>query len=341
MRSGEENGERQQTTIDPFRELNRYDERHVKYPSDAVFVPPRRTLRHGWQKFHATRDCGARNVVYVESTTRARSDVYEFDLRCVECGHRVEESEVLFVGGDWYSEHGWQTFGRPIEDLWLPEPRVLNLGPDPDQEALLDALTLGRIEREGSGLIGFGFGNGTWYECDVCESETPLTYDGRCRMCYDGPWTDRMQEDVAVLARLVRERNDSYRHRLPWALSPTSPSDAYPGAMLWRRHDAEETTKLVEVTQRLEDKDNGHVEYVLQDPTHTYRWQYHEDDLEACFWDTGLRNDEPKPVMDDRIREVYQQVCEHSFHTVHDRETHEPAGEKCINCRLRRDVADQ
>lgn len=82
--------------------------------------------------------------------------------------------------------------------------------------------------------------------------------------------------------------------------------------------------------------DVGHLEYVLMDPTHTDRWQYHEDDLEDCFWDTGLRNEEVKPIMDERIREIFQRVHEHLFRTVHDSEMGEPDGEKCITCRKRR-----
>lgn len=58
----------------------------------------------------------------------------------------------------------------------------------------------------------------------------------------------------------------------------------------------------------LEDVDSGHMEYVLWDPTHTERWQYHEIDLEDCFWDTELSSDEAKPVMNDQIREIWERV---------------------------------
>lgn len=110
------------------------------------------------------------------------------------------------------------------------------------------------------------------------------------------------------------------------------------GEILWRRHDAEGTTKLVEVTQRLEDLDTGHVEYVLEDPTHTYCWQYHEDDLNDCFWTTGIISDAPKAVLNDRVREVYQRVCEHLFAEVHNEETLEVSGEKCLSCLKRREA---
>lgn len=113
-----------------------------------------------------------------------------------------------------------------------------------------------------------------------------------------------------------------------------------PGTILWRRHDNEPAPKLVEVTQRLQDVDSGHMEYVLQDMTHTTRDQYHEDDLADCFWPTGLHNEEVKPIMDERIREVYQRVCDHSFTTVHDPETSEPAGEQCLHCRILLPIPD-
>jgi len=327
----------EQTSIDPFHEMNRYEWRDEEWRSAAVFEAPRRTLHNYWKKFHAARDCGSDNVRFVEETHRPAGDKYEYRLYCWSCGYEIPEDEVLFIGGDWYSKYGWKTFGRPLEDLHLPEERVLDLGPDPSHDELARVLELGRIEREGTGLLGFSFGNGTFYECDDCGHETPLTYDRRCRMCYDGEWTDRMQQDVATLARLVRERNDSFVHRLPRKVDPLAPTGmAAVGEILWRRHDAEATDKLVEVTRRLKDVDDGHVEYVLEDPTRTYRWQYREDDLRNCFWSTGLHNDEPKAVMDDRIRAVYQRVCDHSFHVVHDRETMEPVAEECINCRKRR-----
>ncbi|ADB63424.1 hypothetical protein Htur_4638 (plasmid) [Haloterrigena turkmenica DSM 5511] len=129
-------------------------------------------------------------------------------------------------------------------------------------------------------------------------------------MCYGGEWTERLDATIEALAWSVRERNRSFAHRQPTQLSPTEPGAApLEGEILWRHHDAEGTTKLVEMTQRLEDQDSDHMEYVLWDPTHTERWQYHEEDLEYCFWDTGLVNDEAKPVMDDRIRAVWERVC--------------------------------
>jgi hypothetical protein len=45
--------------------------------------------------------------------------------------------------------------------------------------------------------------------------------------------------------------------------------------------------------------------------------------------------------MDDRVREVYQQVCDHSFSEVHDPETHAVVGEQCLHCRKRRQVDGQ
>jgi len=330
-----------QTTIDPFREMNRYDDRYKDWPSAAVFEPPRRTLGEYWRKWHADRDCGSDSVRLVERASHSPvSEKYHYKLYCYSCGYEIPETEVLFLGGEWYSNHGWKTAGEALDDLHLPEGRVLSLGPDPDREELERALELTRIEREGKGLVGFAFGHGTWFECDGCGHKTPLTWDERCRMCYGGEWTERMQSDVRALARAVRERNDSFKHRLPTRLDPTEPGAApLTGTMLWRRHDAEPVSKLVEVVGRYEDLDDGHREYELTDPTCTEYHRYREEDLGDCFWDMGLQNDEAKAVMNDRIREIYQCVCDHSFHEAHDPETHEVTGEECIHCRKQRSVS--
>ena len=298
-----------QQKLDLYREMNRYDGRHAEWPSAAVFEPPRRTLANYWRKFHAARDCGAAKVSFLEETGhKPVSDKYEYRLFCWDCGHEIDEDEVLFIGGDWYSQHGWLTYGRPLDDLRLHRDRVLELGPDPDREALERALRLTRIEREAS-VYGVAFGNETYRECEDCGQETLLRFDDRCRMCYDDEWTERMTETIEVLAREVRERNGSFRHRLSKKLDPLAPADtAGEGEMLWRRHDAEQTAKLVEVVQRLEDYDSGAMYYKLSDPTHTEYWTYHEDDLRDCFWSTGLYNKTVKPVENDRIREVWNRV---------------------------------
>lgn len=119
-----------------------------------------------------------------------------------------------------------------------------------------------------------------------------------------------------------------------------TPENPQPGEILYRIHDIEPAPKIAEVVQRLEDIDDGHREYVLADPTHTTRDQYREEDLRDCFWTTGIVNHEVKPVMDDEIRALFQRVCDHSFSTVHDPDTHEPVAEACIHCRKRRELAD-
>lgn len=328
-----------QQSLDLYRELNRYDGRDEDWPSDEVFEPPRRTLANGWRKFHAARDCGSDNLAFVEDTNMRMpsSKRYDYRLHCLSCGHKILEDEVLFIGDDWYGETGWKMFHDTIENLWLPNERVLELGPDPDREALRDALWLTRVEKK-SGPSPM-FSQESYEPCEDCGAEVPVRFDDRCRMCYDGPWTDRLQQSVNALERRVRVwHNDSFVHRLPGQVDPLNPGSApSTGTILWRRHETEGTSKLVEVTGRLEDVDDGHMVYVLQDPTHTRQWQYREEDLQDCFWDTSLYNDESKPVLDDRIREVYQRVCDHSFHDVHDPETHEVAGQQCIHCRKRRD----
>ncbi|WMT10291.1 hypothetical protein NP511_22105 (plasmid) [Natrinema thermotolerans] len=296
-----------QTQIDPFRELNRYDDRTEDWRSSTVYEPPRRTVANGWAKFHADRGCGSDRVRYVEgSGSVASSDTYDYDLRCWSCGYRVDEDAVLFVGGEWFREHGWRHFGRPVDDLSIPADRVLDLGPNPDQNELIRALNLTRIERKAS-VFGLSFGNESYDDCEDCGQETYLLFDGRCRMCYDGEWTDRMQQTLDAAERSIRERNGSFIHRLGDQIDPLSIKDrAFEDKILWRRHDAEPVPKLVEVTQCLTDDSDGHWEYVLTDIAHTREWRYHEDDLADCFWDTGLYNGD----RDDRIRDVWERVKE-------------------------------
>ena len=332
--------ESSQTTIDPYREMNRYDERDEDWPSTAVFEPPRRTLSNYWKKFHAARDCGADRVALVEKVShRSTGEKWAYDLRCWACGHRVDESEVLFIGGDWYSKHGGMIYGRALDDLWLPPGRVLELGADPDRDELVRALNLTRIERNVGPFMGGPLRPSRWKACKACEHEVPLRFDDRCRMCYDGEWTERMTQSLVAFERKVREfHNHSFVHRLESKVDPLSiGGKAGEREVLYRRHKQEGTTKLVIVTKRLEDIDDGHREYELTDPTYTEYWQYREEDLDGCFWSTGLYDRHREGVGNEEIRDAYQHVCEHSFHEVHDPETLDVTGEQCIHCRKRRD----
>ena len=337
-----------QTSIQPFDEMNRYDGRDRRtedgYPinSDEVYAPPRRTVANGWAKFHAVRDCGEQNVRYVEHTSwHTTSERHEYRLYCFSCRYEVDESDVLFIGGDWWNENGWRTYGRPVDDLFIPPERVLDLGPDPDEDELKDVLNIGRIERE-SGSLWHPFHTDRFEPCDECGNEVPIQFDGKCRMCYDGPWTDRLQKDVEIQANRVREWvNSSYKHKLEQHVDPLfvggKPGE---GEVLWRRHDMEGTTKLVIVTKRLEDMDDGHREYELWDPTYTEKWQYREEDLADLFWSTGLYDRHSEGVGNEEIREAYQWVCDHIYREVHtENEDGElvPDGEQCIHCRKRRD----
>lgn len=302
----------EQTKIAPFMEMNRYDRLADDIPSKEVYEPPRRTLGNGWKKFHATHECGSERVRYVENTRRNPvSEKYEYDLRCGACGYRIEEDDVLFIGGEWYMSNGWKSFGRPLEDLRLPEERVVELGPDPDEGDLLHALNITRIEGESSrGFTGFSFGNRRWFECDECEKQALPVFDDKCRMCYDGEWTESMQKSVDTLGRLVKESNRSFKHRLTLKVDPFSINDrAYEGKVLWRRREHETLPKLVEVTQCLKDDDDGHWEYVLEDLPRTNEWLHHEDDVENLFWDTELRNEADDPLSDERLRELHERVC--------------------------------
>lgn len=249
-------------------------------------------------------------VRYLEYDSRSyTTESFAYDLYCMSCGHKVDESEVLFVGGEWYDRHGFEEFGRPVEDLFIPPERVLELGSDPDEDELVNALRLSRIEQEDNGLIGFSFGQGTFYECQSCGKETPLRYDGNCRMCYAGEWTDRMQEDIERLANAVRELNGSFVHRLETHVDPFSINDRlYPDKILWRRGDKGQTTKLVRVAQCLKDVDDDHFEYILTDMEGETEWRLHEDDVRGGFWDTSLHVEKSPAIENDRIRELNARV---------------------------------
>lgn len=332
----------EQASLDTFRELNRYDDRHEDWRSDAVYAEPRRTTAHHWAKFHAVRDCGARKVHYIESTTRsATSDTYEYDLRCWACGHRVDEDEILFIGGDWYGQEGILAYGDTADRLHIPADRVLDLGPDPDRETLLDALELSAIERRVGPHAGGPIRPDQWRACEECGHEVPLLFGDVCRMCYDGPWTDRLQSSMNAFERKVREwHNHSFVHRLESKVDPLSMKGrAYEDMVLWRRHDTEPVPQLVVVKQCLQDDADGHWEYILTDLTYTEEWRYHEADLADCFWDTGLYDrEQDQPGLEGKLRETHQRVCDHSFHTVYDGDTLEPTGEQCINCNLLRET---
>lgn len=308
--AGSQDADAEQQALDLFRELNRYEGRSKEWPSSEVFEEPRRTLANRWQKFHADRDCGSSNLAFHEQIRRRPTgEKWAYQIYCRSCGYDVPEEEILFIGGEWWSEVGWRHYGRPLDDLRLPEDRVLELGPDPDRDALVDALTLSRIEREAS-FHGVSFQSETYKECEDCGQETMVRFDRRCRMCYDGEWTDQMTSTLEALSDSVRVRNQSFVHRLPENLDPTAIGDrCHTGTILWRRHDDEPAPKLVEVTQCLQDADDGHWEYVLEDPTRTESTQYRQEDLLDCFWDTGLNNrDHLKAVQDNRIRVIWNRV---------------------------------
>lgn len=333
-------GDTRQASIQPFDDLNRYDGRDEEWPSDEVFAPPRRTMANYWVKFHADRDCGKRNVRFVEDNSHhTTSERYEYDLVCWGCGYEIPETEVLFIGGDWWHEHGCWAYGRPLDDLFMPPERVLELGPDPDEDELLRALNLGRIERGVGPFVGGPIRKENWRACEECGHEVPLLFDDRCRMCYDGEWTDRMMNGVVAYERKVREwHNSSFGHRLENHVDPLSIGGrAHQGSVLWRRHAMEPTRKLVIVHNVLEDVDDGHREYILQDPTHTEVYRYREEDLADCFWDTGLDDRELRGIGNDEVREAYQQVCRHSFSEVHRRMDDGelvPDGKRCIHCKV-------
>ena len=66
------------------------------------------------------------------------------------------------------------------------------------------------------------------------------------------------------------------------------------GAVL--RLDCEEqgVSKIVVVQSRFLDIDRGSYQYRLVDYSNTYQWQYHEDDVEFIFEDTGHTSEDTK-----------------------------------------------
>jgi hypothetical protein len=223
----------------------------------------------------------------------------------------VPEYEILFVGGEWYSQYGWVAYVRPLEDLRLLKERVLDFGPDPPRDELVSALELTCIEREAS-FHGVSFGTERYDGCTECGHSTMLTFDRRCRMCYDGEWTDRLTATIAALARSVRKRNGSFVHQIEREVDPLHPTDrAMPEQILWRKRPVEGVPKIVVVEQRLQDDSDGHYEYILVDPVESGEWRYHEDDLAATFYNTGLMVGHWYNAVDDeRLRELYEGVSE-------------------------------
>jgi len=301
----------EQSTIDTHRELNRYDERTADYRSSTVFEKPRRTLSNNWRKFHATRECGGDNVYYVENnrTQNYTSDKYAYDLRCGDCGHRVPEDEVLFIGGEWYREHGWLAYCGSLEALRLPADRVLELGADPSHDELVEALNLTRIEQKSSPHMCAGLQRDSWQACESCGHEVPMQFDGHCRMCYNGEWTDRMMDSLDAFERTVREWvNNSFVHRLESKIYPLSTGGmAIVEQILWRKRPIEGVPQIVVVEQRLQDDADDLWEYIVVDPVESGEWRYHEDDLADAFYDTGLMvGNWYNSVDDERLRELYE-----------------------------------
>jgi|AntDeeMetagen134_2_1112570.scaffolds.fasta_scaffold01809_11 hypothetical protein len=311
--SDTESTDTEQSTIDTHRELNRYDDRHEEWPSDAVFEPPCRTLNERWRKFHAARDCGSSNVYYREETT-SRSAFDEkgtYRLVCRLCGHRVPEDEILFIGGEWYSQYGWQSYGRPIEDLQLPADRVLDLGADPSHDELVDALELTAIERQVGPHAGGPLRPERWDTCGECDHAVPLRYGDRCRMCYDGEWTTALTDSLVAFERKLRVHNNSFVHRLETEIDPFAIGDrAHKRTVLWRKPSDHHAPKVAVVERCLQDTDTDQWAYVLRDPADDSERLIDHDDLGAWYYDTGLHFDSDHAgISDKRLQEVAQRYA--------------------------------
>lgn len=111
------------------------------------------------------------------------------------------------------------------------------------------------------------------------------------------------------------------------------------GAILKLVSEAEQCAPVVSVQQRLRDIDREVLYYELADPTLTSYYCYHQDDIGAVFEDTELTHDgHQKPIDDDGIQELYEEVCDHSWNVIHDPETLEEDGFLCSWCYARREA---
>ena len=110
------------------------------------------------------------------------------------------------------------------------------------------------------------------------------------------------------------------------------------GAIFRCTHEAEGAPPLVEVENRLYDVDQEVWKYELTCPTHTWYSTYREEDFgPPTFEDTSMTKPDGcvKPIEDEEIRERYQELCNHSsWVVVHDRETDEAVGERCVACQV-------
>lgn len=281
----------QQTNIDQYRVMNRYDERNQPWPSTTVYESPRRTTRNGWAKFHADRECGRKNVVYVEARSRGiTTDKREYRLRCTSCGHFIDEDEVLFIGGKWYNTVGIRHYTRPVDQLMIPPERVLELGPNPDQEELINALEVSWAESQMS-THGLAFGCESYSECEDCGEETFVLFGDQCRMCYGGEITEQMWDVLGSLERSIRERNGSFVHRLPEKVDPLASLDQIPRhRVLWRRCSNPETEtypRVIVIKDLLESQVTGERTYVATDPRDGSTYRISEDEIGELFYDTG------------------------------------------------------
>lgn len=131
------------------RTYTRDDGTEGEIPPDEVFLPPIRTKANGWRKWHASHDCGRNTVSYVESNTPQRtSERYDWKLYCFRCGRGVRWKDVLYISEEWYYDRLPAHNGPRFADLWLGEERVLDLGPDPIEAELLEAIREANEERE-------------------------------------------------------------------------------------------------------------------------------------------------------------------------------------------------
>ena len=108
------------------------------------------------------------------------------------------------------------------------------------------------------------------------------------------------------------------------------------GAILRCTSGHENVEPVVSVEQRLQDIDEGHYWYELCCPTLTGYYSYRDEEIGELFEDTGITHDGVehcrKPIEDDRVRELYQSLCNHSWNAVHDPDTLESNGFMCSGC---------
>lgn len=132
------------------RTYERDDGTTGEIPPDEIFLAPLRTTANGWQKYHAHRDCGKQTVYYTEntSTPSRTTDRFDWKLACGSCGRHIRWDEILYISEEWFYSRNDAFDYRMFDNLYLDEEQVLELGANPMESQLIDAIRTAFEERD-------------------------------------------------------------------------------------------------------------------------------------------------------------------------------------------------